>query len=399
MSERLRKNGSRRRRLLLASAWPPAVGGAATFTERLASNEEILRHFEIIAHQTIKRPSLAFREDWGMLKSRWVPLLKGLSTTKNIVRYVALLARHRPEVVQIHYNSPFAGPRFWEAAFYLVVARAIGAVTVVRHGGLDHFQDSGNTQLRQFLIRNAYCRWISGLVLQWEGLRESYADWIRTAGLTTKTITIPNTVDVDAFRCTTPRGATEQDNRLLTIGCIAGPEGRRKGAYDLLQVVAQMKRRSGKPEFKLSALAAEPEFIRAVDERDVGSIVECKPVLTGDDKRRWYSQLDIFALPTYREGFPNSLLEAMAAGCAIVTTPVDAISSVVYDEQSALIIEPGDTDALEKALVRLLGDDTLRRALGEGALARASGHYDVRSNWLRPLLDLLDELPVIHRSA
>jgi len=79
---------------------------------------------------------------------------------------------------------------------------------------------------------------------------------------------------------------------------------------------------------------------------------------------------DIFVLPSYREGQAMSLLEAMAHGLAIVTTPVGAHLEAVTDEKEALIVPPGDVAALAAALVRLIDDRDLRATLGNAARAR-----------------------------
>lgn len=78
---------------------------------------------------------------------------------------------------------------------------------------------------------------------------------------------------------------------------------------------------------------------------------------------------DILVLPSFAENLPVSVIEGMAAGLAVVTTPVGAVEDIVTNEQSGLLVPPGDVAALTKALTRLVEDKTLRERLGAGAMA------------------------------
>ncbi len=75
----------------------------------------------------------------------------------------------------------------------------------------------------------------------------------------------------------------------------------------------------------------------------------------------------VFVFPSLAEGFSLALLEAMAAGLPIVTTPVGAAPELLEDGASALFVPPGDAAALAAALRRLIVDSTLRERLGRGA--------------------------------
>ena len=76
----------------------------------------------------------------------------------------------------------------------------------------------------------------------------------------------------------------------------------------------------------------------------------------------------VFCLPSYDEGLPMGILEAMSSGVAIVTTPVGGVPDVLTHEVNALLFEPGDIDSLGEQLVRLLTDDELRSRLSARAL-------------------------------
>ena len=87
------------------------------------------------------------------------------------------------------------------------------------------------------------------------------------------------------------------------------------------------------------------------------------------------SACDIFTLSSIREGLPVSLLEAMAAGCAIASTDAGGIPEAVRDGESALLVPAGEPRALAGAFGRLLGGKDLAARLGEEASRSIDERY------------------------
>ncbi|EDX86620.1 glycosyl transferase, group 1 family protein [Synechococcus sp. PCC 7335] len=98
-------------------------------------------------------------------------------------------------------------------------------------------------------------------------------------------------------------------------------------------------------------------------------------VITGKISRQealaYLPQMDIFAIPSLRDGCPNALLEAMLAARAIVGSGVDAIGEIIKDGTDGLIVPPSHTEALTKALWQLVSQPDLRRQLGMAARQKA----------------------------
>lgn len=93
---------------------------------------------------------------------------------------------------------------------------------------------------------------------------------------------------------------------------------------------------------------------------------------------------DVFVLPTYTEGFPNVILEAMACGCAIVTTPVGAIPEMLETEngqQFGLMIESRNVNALRDALLQMLDNSKMKDECGRNAQKRVEERYNIASVW------------------
>jgi glycosyltransferase involved in cell wall biosynthesis len=78
---------------------------------------------------------------------------------------------------------------------------------------------------------------------------------------------------------------------------------------------------------------------------------------------------DILVLPSFAENLPVSVIEGMAAGLAVVATPVGAVEDIIRDGETGLLVPPGDVPALTDALLRLVNDPALRARLGSAAQA------------------------------
>ncbi len=93
---------------------------------------------------------------------------------------------------------------------------------------------------------------------------------------------------------------------------------------------------------------------------------------------------DLFVLPTYTEGFPNVILESMACGCAIVTTPVGAIPEMLEVEngrQYGVFVEPQKVEPLRTAIIDMLDNDALKRECRDNVQKRVIERYNMNAVW------------------
>jgi glycosyltransferase involved in cell wall biosynthesis len=95
-----------------------------------------------------------------------------------------------------------------------------------------------------------------------------------------------------------------------------------------------------------------------------------------DDMAAVYNAFDVFVLPSYREGFSRSGMEAAATGLPLVLSDIRGCREVGRDDQEALLVPPGDAPALTATLGRLLDDPALRDRLGAAARTRAMAEFD-----------------------
>ena len=100
--------------------------------------------------------------------------------------------------------------------------------------------------------------------------------------------------------------------------------------------------------------------------------------VSGPQKMKAFSRADIFVLPSFTEGFPMSVLEAMAAGLPVVVTPVGVLPEILEDGKNGFFVTPGDVDDLTSKLEILIKDETLRRRMGENNRKYAARNFDIQ---------------------
>jgi len=184
---------------------------------------------------------------------------------------------------------------------------------------------------------------------------------------------IPNGVDVDFYASARPFPEFRDGKvNILFVGRVEP----RKGAMYLLRAYAKIKATC--PETRLIIVGRGPDLgklRRFVHSQRLSDVLFAGRV-DDVDKARFYKTADIYVAPsTGQESFGIVLLEAMAAGCAVIASDIHGYKRVVQRNVSGLLVEPRDVDALADAVARLAGDPALRRSLGEAG-ARRAPEYD-----------------------
>jgi glycosyltransferase involved in cell wall biosynthesis len=93
----------------------------------------------------------------------------------------------------------------------------------------------------------------------------------------------------------------------------------------------------------------------------------------------WMRTLDVFVLASESEGFPNTLLEAMASGCCVVSSVVGGVPELVEDGRSGFLFPAGDADSLAARLLAIIEDRDLRIRVGAAASIRARETFSMES--------------------
>jgi glycosyltransferase involved in cell wall biosynthesis len=193
-----------------------------------------------------------------------------------------------------------------------------------------------------------------------------------------------NGVDLVRFR---PRPeAADTARRSLGVGgdhVIAGVVGRlvwEKGFAELFEA-ARLLRHSC-PDVAIVVIGpGDPAKSNALSDADVRLAEEIGNVrFLGErkDVEDLYPGMDLFVLPSYREGFPRSAMEAAACGVPVVATDIRGCRQVVDHGTTGLLVPVRDGAALAAAIRLLAGDPARRREMGQASMARARAEFDDR---------------------
>ncbi len=149
--------------------------------------------------------------------------------------------------------------------------------------------------------------------------------------------------------------------RLLYTGRLA-PE---KGLPILLESLVKVRQQH--PGVVLTVVGDGPArspLESLVHQLGLQNCVEFVGYQSQGEVRRWLNQTAVFVLPSFAEGVPVSLMEAMAAGVPVVTTQIAGVSELVEDGVSGFLVPPGDGESLGDRLSQLLTDAALRQQMG-----------------------------------
>ncbi len=90
----------------------------------------------------------------------------------------------------------------------------------------------------------------------------------------------------------------------------------------------------------------------------------------------WMQAMDLFCLPSYaNEGVPQALMQAMACGLPVISTPVGSIAEIVADGDSGILVPPRDAESLARAIAALLDGPVLRQAIASRARTLAEERF------------------------
>ena len=163
-----------------------------------------------------------------------------------------------------------------------------------------------------------------------------------------------------------------------TIGVVATLRSW-KGHEDLLLSFSCLRRRF--PTWRLIIIGDGPQRVRLG--KRVEELALCEAVrFVGnvENVAEWLAALDLFALPSYGdEGVPQSIMQAMACGLAVVSTPIGAIAEAIQDGRTGLLVPPRNSTALTAALSQLMDDPLLRARMGQAGAALAKAEFGIET--------------------
>ncbi len=171
------------------------------------------------------------------------------------------------------------------------------------------------------------------------------------------------------------RGGAFEGTRILFVGRLVGVKGPRL----LLEALVRLK--EDHPEARLTYIGDGPDrtaLETLTEKAGLKDRVRFLGFQAPDAVAEALTQTDVFCLPSFAEGVPVVLMEAMAARRAVVTSRIAGIPELIEDGVTGRLVPPGDLESLTQALSDCLSDPEAARAMGEAARAKVMAEFDAR---------------------
>ena len=272
-----------------------------------------------------------------------------------------LLWDWRIRIVHIH---TAAGRSFDKHRYYAFLARLMGRKVILHsHASRVKVWYEGLSERHRRRIRRMLAK-LDRLVV----LSPSWRDFFVSIGVSPDKVSIVNNITEPAGREKVAREAGGP-LRLLFLGEI----GPRKGVFDLLQAMALLQGAApGKVRLEIGGNKNEEALEETIRSLGLADCVHFNGFVAGEQKKALLSRADVFVLPSYNEGLPVSILEAMSYGCAVISTPVGGIPDVV--RENGILVRPGDVEGIAAAIGRCLDESACRR-MGLSSLEIVKDYY------------------------
>ena len=293
----------------------------------------------------------------------------GTKIDKNIRAFISGLAAilrdfSKYAILHIHSSYGWSFRRLSMVAAVAMLARK--RVLMHIHGSMFDVYERRASSLERWWIRYILSRVDRVIVLS-----DDWAKRISQIAPKARLNVLPNAVDVNQYSYAGRRTLGQRPYKVLFLGRL----GERKGAYDLLKAAALIP--SGLCSFILAGDGEVEKVQEAV--RKLG--MEDRFLLPGwvgiDERKRLLREASLFVLPSYHEGLPMAILEAMAAALPVVSTRVGGIPDAVKDGVNGRLIEAGDVRALADALIAVLGDPSTWASMSEASRASAEEGFSL----------------------
>lgn len=285
--------------------------------------------------------------------SKFEKLLKGIC---GYLHFIRVLLLHKPDLVHIH--SSF-GPSFYRKMPFIYMA-TWAKVPVINHihgADFDDFYVNASENKKK-KIKKIYnkCTVLIALSEEW---KKNLCQIVSSE----KIVVIENysTLYEDVLE---QRQNRECNEMILFLGEL----GRRKGCYDIPEVIRRVKEKIPNVKCIMAGAGSETDeeaIKKLIREKNIMDNIVFPGWIRGAKKDKALKEADVFFLPSYNEGMPMSVLDAMGYGLPVVSTNVGGIPKIVHNGENGYCCDPGDIQEFTNYLVLLLSNDQFRKQAGK----------------------------------
>lgn len=350
----------------MLAPFPPTIGGITTSVQYLI-HSPVVESVEFIPVPTMSRKhgTSAYANEWKLLKI--------VRTINDMSVLIKVLMINRPHL--IHINTSFNSGAFWRDTLYLIICRIFRKKIFLHvHGG----------QLADFMQK--YPKPVRGIIRRILRIPNRIAvlsDYqlrpFQEFNLNGHVKIIPNMIHCDHYHLNkTFRAQFNIPVGKVVILFIASHLTKQKGVTELLRVAEWVIEKHQNVHFVIVGQGREEENMQSYCNKvGIQKNISFLGFLKKDQIIRVLNSVDILILPSYGEGFPMVILEAMSAGLPIISTSVGAVPEILIEGKHGFLVSPKDVHSLFDKTECLISNPELREQMGIANRERVKQHYDL----------------------
>lgn len=280
--------------------------------------------------------------------TKFEKLMKGIC---GYIHFIKLVLFNRPQLVHVH--SSF-GPSFYRKIPFILISNCAG-IPVINHihgADFDTFYDSASYKKKQ-LVKYIYgkCNALIALSPEWKERLSRIVDPERIAIIENYSV-VHESEYIEKIR-------RDCNYKVLFLGEL----GKRKGCYDIPRIIKLVSEKVPEVKFVLCGAGSvldENAIKKAIRDLRIQKHAIFPGWVRAEEKEKVLRDADVFLLPSYNEGMPMSILDAMGYGLPVISTNAGGIPKIVHNGVNGLCCTPGDVDAMAKGIIELLTNNDKR---------------------------------------
>ena len=309
--------------------------------------------------------------------SKWKKLGKAIGA---YLEFLKVLLTDKPDLLHIH--AAF-GASFYRKAPFVYLAYFLNVPVILHIHGAEwspfFSEASGAEKKWKKKIINKCSRIIV--------LSDEWGKKLEEATASDKIAVVENFSAITDFE----KSNTNQSKwKVLFLGFLC----KRKGCFNIPDVVTKVCNEMENVTFILAGSGEDEDYqclIELIQKYDCENHVDFPGWIRGKEKEELLKIADIFFLPSYAEGMPMSILEAMGYGLPVVSTTVGGIPQLVEHGVNGYLYEPGDVDGFTEGILRLLRDPELRDRMGKAGYDRVKESFSFEAH-TEKIIQLYDKV-------
>lgn len=164
-----------------------------------------------------------------------------------------------------------------------------------------------------------------------------------------------------------PEVIERKESKEIYTGLLLGRIGKRKGIYDVIEAVKELKKENINVKIIIAGDGEVDKAKNLVNEEKLQDNIEIIEWLDEEKKKEYLKKSDFYILPSYNEGLPMSVLEAMSFSLPVITSDVGGIPEIIHNKENGILIKPGNIKSIKESIKIIISNKEYREKLSKNA--------------------------------